>query len=652
MNWKVVFHRWRDRIRPAAYKNFDKKLMAKARPWFLPSWNQVKYITRFFSPLEKRIISGAALIILITIIAWLGILTQQHVIVIPKNGGEYIEAMIGQPKYINPIFSTANDIDADITSLVYSGLFKYNNQKLTPELAVSYEISDDKKVYTIKLRQDVKWSDGEPFTANDVVFTFDTIQNPEVGSPLITAYQGVKVEKIDDFTVNFTLKDAFAPFLSSLTNGIIPEHIWANIPTNGMKIARNNLQPIGTGAWVFAKLVKDDAGNIQSYSLERNTKYYRQIPYLQHLTFKFYSEYTQAVEALRGQNADALSFVPKKFKDKINGKNLNLFSLQLPQYTALFFNLTASGVTKDDDVRMSLAKSINKNQIVNEVLNQDGQPIDSPLLPGSIGYYPDIKKINYSIEEANALLDKKWTKIQPEEYFELRKVEMLKEKQTEIDQIKQEVSSTPEMVSSTIEQINKTVDAAVRAEMNSNQTFYRKDKSGNILKLTITTADTPEYEQTANLLVKMWQELGIRTEISVIGSRQITKEAFRTRDYQLLLYGEIVGNDPDLYPFWHSSQINYPGLNLAGYTNRDADKLLESARVSSSTVERNQLYKQFQDLLVKDVPAIFLYSPYYTFAVSKKIKGIDTTSISSPTERYNNMSGWYMKTTWGWKWRT
>ena len=143
------------------------------------------------------------------------------------------------------------------------------------------------------MRQDVKWSDEEPLSADDVIFTFDTIQNPEVGSPLIPSFQGVRVTKIDDHTVSFALKEAFAPFLNSLTVGIIPEHVWVDIPPSGMRIARNNLQPVGTGAWIFNKLIKDDIGNIQSYSLQRNDNYYRQIPYLKNLTFKFYSEFSQ-----------------------------------------------------------------------------------------------------------------------------------------------------------------------------------------------------------------------------------------------------------------------------------------------------------------------------------------------------------------------
>lgn len=650
MNWKVFFNRWRDNIRPADYKNFDRKLVAKRRAWFLPSWDQIKYISKFFTPLERNIIRVALITMVVAALAWVGIFIKLHLTTIPKNGGEYIEAMIGQPKYINPIFSSTNDIDTDITSLVYSSLFQYSNQKLTPDLATSYTVSDDKKIYTIKLREDVKWSDGEPFTANDVVFTFDTIQNPEVGSPLISAYQGVQVEKIDDYTITFTLKDAFAPFLDSLTVGIIPEHVWIDTPANGMRIARNNLQPIGTGAWIFDKLIKDDIGNIQSYSLKRNDSYYRQIPYLKNLTFKFYSEYNQAVEALRGQNTDALSFVPKKFKDKVSGKNLNLYSLQLPQYTALFFNSNQQPALKDDDLRLALAEGINKNQIINEALSQDGQAIDSPLLPGNVGYYPDIKKIAYSADEANALLDKKWTRIEPEEYFQIRQSALTKDRQSEIDAYKKDASSTPEEVASNTQRIAQEIETTIRAEMDSTQTFYRKNKSGNILTLTITTVDTPEYEQTAKLIAKMWNALGIQTSVTVVGSRQISKEATKDRSYQILLYGEIVGSDPDLYPFWHSSQTSYPGLNLAMYSNRDADKLLETARTSANDEERNKLYKQFQDILVKDLPAVFLYSPHYTFAINKKIKGVDANTIFSPAERYENIANWYTKTTWGWKW--
>ncbi|MFA7654124.1 MAG: peptide ABC transporter substrate-binding protein [Candidatus Magasanikbacteria bacterium] len=640
----------------ASYKNFDQKLIngLKTRP--VPTWQQLKYVGKFLNSKEKRIITTTASILLVILLAWIIIFFQTHIVLSPKAGGEYIEAVVGQPKYLNPIFSTSNEVDSDITPLFYSGLFRFSNdKKILPNLASGYTISADKKIYTVTLRQDVKWSDGQPFTATDVIFTFEAIQNPEVSSPLITGFTGIEIKKINDYTITFALKEPYAPFLSSLTVGILPEHVWGEIPPASMHLAKNNLQPVGTGPWQFSKMIKDDIGNVQSYTLTRNEKYYRQLPYLKTLTFKFFSDYNQAMEALRGQVVQAVSFLPNNLKDKITNKNFINYPLSLPQYTALFFNSNQETSLKDANLREALAMGINKEQITTETLNGNGEIINSPILPGQLGFYPELKTTKYSVNDANSLLDKTWSRIEPEEFFEIKNSAAIKNRQSEIDAIKNTTSTLSndqgdaETASSTIEKLKQTIAEEIRATMTTGQTFYRKNKEGKILSLVITTADTIEYSKVAEAIAKTWRGLGIETTVQTVSARQINREAIKERSYQILLYSEIVGADSDLYPFWHSSQTEYPGLNLAQYVNRSTDKILEDARSATSTVEREKLYKQFQDILIKDLPAIFLYTPYYNFIVNKDIKNIEIKNIFSPSDRYNDLGNWYIKTSWQWK---
>lgn len=628
----------------------DRQLIKRIQRSSWPSFSQLKYVSRFLNQREKYIISLCAALALLALVTWGISLSIKHSSFVPRDGGEYIEALIGQPKFINPLFAGNNDIDTDLAALIYNGLFRYDSeQKLAPDLAESYTVSDDKKVYEITLRRNISWSDGEPFTANDVLFTFENIQSPEVNSPLFPAFQGVEIEKIDDYKIRFTLKESFAPFLDTLTVGIIPEHVWINVQPANIKLAKNNLQPIGTGPWKFEKLVKDDAGAIQIYSLSRNEKYHGKTPHLKTVTFKFYSDFQQSIEALRSQNVTAVSFIPRPFKEKLAKKNINIYSLTLPQYTALFFNQNQAPPLKDSDLRLALALALDKSAILREALNNEGLIIDSPILQGNIGYYPEIKKNEYNVEKAKKLLDKKWSAIAPEDYFKLRFDSILKGRQAAIDAAAKNPSSTPAMASSTIETIRQEIMATVRQEMRIDQIAYRKNKDSNILSLTITTADTPEYTQAAESIAKMWRALGIKTDIQTISSRQFSREILKGRSYQVLLYGEIVGSDPDLFPFWHSSQIEYPGLNLALFVNRAADKLLEEARVEANGEKRAAGYKKFQDILSKEIPAVFLYTPTYTFAVNKEIKGVAINRVLNPADRYNGLADWYMKTKWVWK---
>ena len=203
---------------------------------------------------------------------------------------------------------------------------------------------------------------------------------------------------------------------------------------------------------------------------------------------------------------------------------------------------------------------------------------------------------------------------------------------------------TPEQLTNEIQKIEKEVSDSIRQEMSAEQSFYRKNKNNEVLTITLTTADTPEYQKVAQAIAKMWHAVGVKTKIQIVSSNQITKEALRDRNYQTLLYGEIIGSDPDPFPFWHSSQISYPGLNLALFVNRAADKLLEDARATTTEQTRADLYEKFQQILAKEIPAVFLYAPVYDFVASKEVKGITFTKIFSPAERFNNLNGWYIKT--------
>lgn len=650
MSWKLSSYLERFKRAKSNPSNYlDQKLLHRMKSDKLPNLTQFKYLGNFLTPGEKKTLLAAGTLLALTLISWSTYFISTHSVLSPKNGGEYSEGLIGAPKYLNSIFASTNDIDTDISSLIYSGLFKYNSSKqLVPDLAEKFVIGSDQKTYDIQLKSGLKWSDGEPLTINDVLFTFETLQNAEVGSPLIVAFQGVQIDKIAENTIRFTLKTPYAPFLDSLTLGILPEHIWSEITPANMRLAKFNLQPIGSGPWKFEKMVKDSGGNLQSYTLAPNTHYYGKKPYLNNVTFKFFDNYNEAISALRSQNILGLSFVPHNLKDKVSGKNLNTFGLQLPQYTALFFNQNTPDL-KEESLRLALAQAIDKKTVIDEALNGDGIPLDAPILAGNLGYYDGVKKITFNLNAANNILDKKWPRIQPEEYFKIRRAQIIKSLTPAIASStadnkkgKNSATETAPLISANDE---NNINETIRAEMNSGQSFYRQNGKTAALRLSITTADTPEYIKTAQQVAQMWRALGIQTDVISVSSHQIVRDVLKDRKYQILIYGEMIGADPDLYSFWHSTQSDYPGLNLARFANRDADKLLENARTTLSTDSRAKLYEKFQDILVSQIPAIFLYSPTYIMAVSKDIKGVETGNLVSPQDRLDDLNYWYTKTT-------
>jgi len=649
MTWKKILLYIKSKKQASSY-NLDRRLFSGLTKKNFPTWSQLRYIKEFIPLREKIILGISSLIAITTIVAWGSITLFANLESIPKNGGEYSEALVGQPKYVNPIFSSANEVDTDLASLIYSGLFKFNSsQELVPDLAENYTLSEDKKIYAIKLRENILWSDKEKLTTTDVAFTIQTIQDINVGSPLAVAFQGVKIEIVDDYNISLILDEPFPPFINNLTVGILPEHIWSTTNQNNLKLSKTNLQPIGSGPWMFNSLTKDETGTIQTYKLVHNKNYYGREPYLETLNFKFYQTYEQALNALRSNDVKAISFLPRKQRDKIPGKEFTLYQLQLPQYTALFFNQNQNLYLQNDSLRLALAQAIDKKRILQESLSGEGKVIHSPILNPELEKYSLLTQVELNIDKANELLDKTWKRIEPEDYFKKKKDEILAMHSEEIKALRENSSSTPDIVSSTIDQINQNVEDQVRETMDAEQSFYRQDKNGEILSLNITTADTEEYQKAAEIIAGSWKKLGIQITINSISSKQISSDTIKNRNYEILLYAVIVGSDPDLYPFWHSSQINYPGLNLAKFSNSKADKLIEQARTTDNVDEQNEFFKKFQDIINEEIPAIFLYTPTYTFVANNDIKGISDTRIFSPSDRYNNLENWYIKTKKKWK---
>jgi len=638
------------RAKPLVSERLDMRLLHGVKGARLPRLRQFFHLKHILSGQERLMLKLAYLILVVGIV-WIGVnFVKVHREQMPTVGGRYVEAVVGSPQYVNPIFASTNDVDTDITRLVFSGLLRYDeNSKLTPDLAEKYTVSADKKNYTFTLRKDVFWHDNEPFTAKDVLFTFETIQNNLTGSPLQAGFSGVSVSAPDDYTVVFSLSEPYAPFLASLTLGILPEHVWYNVQPEEMRLAQMNIQPIGTGPFMFRKFSKDDAGHIYTYELARFDKFYRQPPYIKDFVFQFFAEYendTGAVQALRSQQVNGLSFVPKSLRDKVDRKHINLHTLQLPQYTALFFNEDNNTALKDKNVRLALAEAMDKERILHEVLKDDGQVINSPILPGTLGYDGNIGKINFSVEDANKLLDKNWKRINLNDYRQTRHDELLKQ----LTATAGSTSSTPSSTSTANEELEKQVQEALQTEFAGAQTFFRQDKDGKLLEINLVTVETAEYKKAAEIIAGFWQEIGIKTNIKYVSVHDLLRSVLKDRSYDVLLYGEIVGNDSDPYPFWHSSQVAYPGLNLSRYVNRNADQVLNQIRAGADDKNLSALYKKFQEILASDLPAIFLYSPTYTYATTDNVFGIKGDKIFTPSDRFNDVNSWYMKTTGAWKW--
>ncbi len=610
----------------------------------------------------------------------------------PAGGGQHIEGVVGSPRFINPAYA-ASDVDRDLVELIYSGLMKYNEEgKIVPDLAKEYKILEDGKVYEFYLKEKLFWSDGKPLTADDVIFTIKTIQNPEIKSPLRVNWLGVEVEKIslpEGSALRFSLKDSSAVFLENCTLKIMPEHIWKDISPSNFLLTIQNLKPIGSGPFQLKNLNRNEEGQIISLDLIRNPKYFKEGPNLSQITFYFFKNEEDLIKSYQKGEIKGLTLVSLENLNLQNG--YNLYSLSLPRYFAVFFNPEKSKALSEKEIRRALNYGVNKEEILKEILDGRGKVVESPILPEIYGFQSPTVSYEFNPEKAKEILKSagfvesgpggypgKLVKvIKKEPAFQLQSNLKLGSQGTEVKELQKCLARDPEIYpegETTGYFGQKTKEAVIRFQekykkeilepqglekgtgdvlkstrTKLNEICFKSSEEVIPLELSLTTVNQPILKKVAELLKRQWETLRAKVEIKTVNSTNFTEEIIRPRDYEMLLFGEVLGAIPDPFPFWHSSQKKDPGLNLAIYENKKSDKLLEEVRESLDENLRMEKLEEFQDVLIGDAPAVFLYNPDYLYLVSKEIKGINTKIIVNPSKRFADIEDWYIKTKRAWK---
>jgi len=331
--------------------------------------SKLKHLPKILPDQELKIFNSLLAVFILSIFGLLAGIFLKITIATPQAGSSYTEGIIGRPRLINPLYSDNNTADRDLVKLTYAGLVKFDGEKIIPDLADKWEISPDQKSYTFFLKQGITWPDGKPFDAQDVVFTIKAIQNPKYQSSLLASFNGIKIEALDQTAVKFTLSKPLTPFLESLSVGILPKHIWENIPVEAISLTDFNIQPLGLGPYKFKKLVKNKFGTIHSYFLERNENYHLGKPYIKTLAFRFYDTVDESLEGLQRNEVEGISFLPQRLMTDFKPKSTNIHTFQLPQYTAVFFNTSASSHVADITIRKALSLAVDKKKILQEAID-------------------------------------------------------------------------------------------------------------------------------------------------------------------------------------------------------------------------------------------------------------------------------------------
>ncbi|NCD00696.1 peptide ABC transporter substrate-binding protein [bacterium] len=621
-------------------ENLDKKLVYSLSSSKIPKIKQLKHFKKVLTKKELKIVNSLLIVVLICFLFILGVSYKKGLQSVPAFGGEYTEGVVGLPKYINPLYSFS-DVDSDLSYLIFSSLFKYNNKgEISNDLVKKYSISEDGKIYNIEILENVKWHDGEKLDVDDIVFTFQAIKNSDYRSPLLNVFQGVEIEKIDDFNLKFTLNEPYIGFVELLNFGILPQHMWQNINPATANLAELNLKPIGSGPYKFKTLFKNKSGELKEYILEVNDSYYKKPAYIEEITFKFYLDFETLLNALNEEDVDGISYLPKEYKEKIVApKVLNFNNISLAQINSLFLNSENNNNLDNIEIRKALALAINKDDLINNVLEGAVVRSDGPILNNSFAFKEDIEKYSFNLDQANKILDEEGWKIQEVTEEDLINLEINKNENKDENLELEEDSSNNE---NNIEGIDTLKSLTVNTELEISGKWRYKEKDGKreYLVFNLTIPENKESEEVSQAIRNYWDKLGVRLIVKKVSSTEIQEKIIKEGDFEIFLYGEITNFYPDPFVYWHSGQ----SLNITNYENEKVDKALEEIRLSFNLKNVIEKYYSFQDEINSDIPAIFLYTSSYNYPQDKKIKNLNTKTILEPRDRFSNVTEWYIKT--------
>ncbi len=525
---------------------------------------------------ERTIFIAAFAVLILSGAAWGILALGTYTRVVPAEGGEFTEGIVGQPSYINPVMA-ASETDKAMVRLLFANL---------TDLAEKIEADKGDRTWRVRLKEGLTWSNGEKLTSDDIIFTVQKLQDPESLSPYTQSWYGVTASRVSELELTFNLASPYPFFAEHLENLYpIPKHLFAETPLSNWRLSEYNLKPVGSGPYKFDTYEKKANGFIAGYKLVKNPGFAGKQPLIPVFLIQFFAQKDDVVKAFNTGKIDGFADINER-TDKIQ-RPYQVFSFYLPSYYAVFINQNQHPALKEVVVRKALSAAINREELVSEIFNGRALPVLNPVpKPFQIAATstPADLNVNELLEHAG------WT-LQADGHRE------------------------------------KTIG---------------KDKV--ILELDFTVPNLPFLTDTAARLASAWGKIGVKVNVNSLSVAEISDRAIKNREYQLLLFGNVLNPAEDLYSFWHSNERFHPGLNLSLYSNRQADQLIESIRRNFDPVSREAQLQNLGNVIAADYPAVFLFSPDYLFAANKDLHGVEEGFIREPADRFRSVSSWYVKT--------
>jgi peptide/nickel transport system substrate-binding protein len=554
-----------------------------------------------FSKKKLLIFSLAVILMFVSVILMLSKINQTFMVSVPVKGGSLTEGIIGSPTLINPVIAVS-EADKDLTNVVYSGLMRKNEKdELIPDLAESFEISEDGKNYTFIIREDSFFHNGMRVTADDVIFTIEKIKDPIVKSSRRLNWEGIIITKTDDRTIVFTLSQPYISFLNNTTIGILPSALWKNVNVNEFNLSLlNTNKAIGSGPYKIKSISKDKDGFVKKISLVRFNKFTLGKPLIKRMNFIFFTNQRDLTRSLLNHSIDQAGSINSENIINFKKDRYAIQTATLPRIFGIFFNANNNKIFNDPVFVNSLDKAINKQEIIDQVLGGYGSiiynPIPEKLIP------PNEEEAFYNnntIQEVNEMLEKAgWI----------------------------------------------LADDGIRVKQGA-----KKEDPDLRLSFSLITGDTIELKQATLLIKEQLLKVGVEVDISKIYETGQLNQLIRAREYEALFFGQGVNNESDLYSFWHSSQRQDPGLNIANYNNKKVDNLLDVIQKTLNKEDRLEKYISLAEEFETSIPAILIYSPKYLYVTSSKFNNFSLNNITIPSDRFNSIYKWSTREDRVWK---
>ncbi len=494
-------------------------------------------------------------------------------------GDKLIEGTIGDASNLIP-FLASDSASHQVADLIYNGLVKYDeNLNIVGDLAESFEVSKDGLKIVFKLRKNVKWHDGTPFTSDDCVFTYKIITDPSTPTPYSGDFMTVKrVFNPDKHTFIVEYKEPFAGALSSWGVSIVPKHLLEGKDITKSELAR---KPIGTGPFKFKEWVQGER-----IELTANDDYFEGRPFLNGIIFRVIPDMSTMFFELKSGNIDLSGLTPLQYERQTDSdtfkKRFNKYKYLAFAYTYLGFNLQRKPFD-EKRVRKAIAYAIDKNEIIKGVLLGNGVEATGPYKPDVYWYNGNVERYGYNPEMAKKLLK--------EAGFE-----------------------------------DKDGDGIV-------------ERDGKPLRFTVLTNQGNDARiKTAEIIQRRLKSIGIDMKILVLEWATFIKEFVHKRRFDALILGWTIPQDPDLFDIFHSSKMEKNGLNHYSYKNEELDELLVRGRKIIDRKERKKIYDRVQEILGDDCPCVFLYVPYALPVVDRRFRGVEPKPAGIAYNKYK----WYV----------